>query len=487
MTKIDVICGFLNYGKTTYINKYINDHIKDKIVILSFESGKNEYIVSDNIIKIIKADNKINNKLLKDIKDKYNPDIILIEFNAMYELDLIYSQKLDLNLKINKIIYIVNEESFLNTFDNLYTYIKHQLDYADIIIINGKKNKYIEKRLRLLNKNAIIINTNLKNEEIDYSEMKYNINNILLITLGIFIFILTNFIIYSFGGLENNNYFSKIYIGIILSIIPIVLFGAFVSSIVMQLKLYKYLKILLNNNIGSLFIIPIIPLIFPVCDCGLIPLINNLLKNKAKLSNCITFYLSLSGLNFIVIFATYIAFYDKKIVIYRIVLNIIISILVGIILKLSNIDSKDYLNDNAKLTIYFDKEKNLFYRILINIREEFLNSMKYIIVATFFTCTLIIIFKNINFTKNIFSQFMFMTVISSFMSVCSSSNALIVKAFSPYLDKLVIIFFMVLGPMIDLKNIVLLSSIIKVKYLLYIIICIFLVTVLLFLSLKFFI
>ena len=60
---------------------------------------------------------------------------------------------------------------------------------------------------------------------------------------------------------------------------------------------------------------------------------------------------------------------------------------------------------------------------------------------------------------------MVMVVAAMLMSTCSTSNAFIGRSFSSNFSLVPILSFIVMGPMLDLKNMVMLSEILKKRFL----------------------
>ncbi|HOO27087.1 MAG TPA: permease, partial [Lachnospiraceae bacterium] len=77
-------------------------------------------------------------------------------------------------------------------------------------------------------------------------------------------------------------------------------------------------------------------------------------------------------------------------------------------------------------------------------------------------------------------------VAAMFMSACSTSNAFIGKSFSNNFAAVPILAFIVTGPMLDLKNMIMLSEILKKRFLLLLAALVILESALVFGTLSFF-
>ena len=97
MTKIEVICGFLESGKTTLIQHILEqDYMKQyhKILILQCEEGMTEFRAStmknkNVVLTQIEGPYQIRAKLFFKIKAELEPDLILVEYNGTWQFSLL--------------------------------------------------------------------------------------------------------------------------------------------------------------------------------------------------------------------------------------------------------------------------------------------------------------------------------------------------------------------------------------------------------------
>lgn len=118
--------------------------------------------------------------------------------------------------------------------------------------------------------------------------------------------------------------------------ITIIVIGSLISSFI-QLFISEetILKIIPKNKIVGLFCAASIGLIFPICDCAIIPVTRRLIKKGVPIGIAITFMISVPIINPIVLFSTYYAFTGKLyIVIARALIGFISAILIGYFIDL---------------------------------------------------------------------------------------------------------------------------------------------------------
>ena len=94
-TRIYLFTGFLESGKTTFINDtIINTDFCDyeTSVLIVTEEGEveyNEVAIKEHNCEIVYVENEedFTADFFKDLKEKYHPTQVLVEFNGMWNVD----------------------------------------------------------------------------------------------------------------------------------------------------------------------------------------------------------------------------------------------------------------------------------------------------------------------------------------------------------------------------------------------------------------
>ncbi|HBG2018116.1 TPA: permease, partial [Clostridioides difficile] len=105
-------------------------------------------------------------------------------------------------------------------------------------------------------------------------------------------------------------------------------------------------------------------------------------------------------------------------------------------------------------------KKFRFLALGIHIGNEFLRIMMFIIIGAFISTIAQILKMNPAFSGYFTNDyaFLYMFFASVFLSICASSNAFIAKGFTNSLPLMSVIPFMVFGPLLDIKNLIVMSS-----------------------------
>jgi uncharacterized membrane protein YraQ (UPF0718 family) len=129
-----------------------------------------------------------------------------------------------------------------------------------------------------------------------------------------------------------NNGFT-IFLSLLVEAMPFLLFGVLFSSVLLifiderQLVAKMPTNPLLGALAGSM-----IGFLFPVCECGNVPVARRLLMQGVPTPVAIGFLLAAPTINPIVIWATWIAFRDQpEIVVLRVIFSLVIAVIIGVV------------------------------------------------------------------------------------------------------------------------------------------------------------
>lgn len=505
--KVDIILGFLGSGKTSLLNNFLNSgELKgEKVVVIQFEKGKSEVLSEYNNISILKRNIKegIDDLFLKDIYKEYFPDRIIIEYNGMGDTDSFlsftesnYFKKL---FALKRVIEVIDAEKFNLYILNMRDRFLSQIINSNTVVINNcasledSKVKEIELFIKHNNYNAKVFKfkerrdvvkavlkrklcINSSNEKVSFKEI---IRTLSIVSLVLFILC---FLVYvNFKGTEEYyidlfNKFKTSFIAITLESFPFILIGSFIAAII-QIFIPDTLiyKILNSNKILSSLSGAVLGVVFPICDCGTIPLAFGLLNKQVPLNAVVAFMLASPIVNPISIISTMYAFPDNKtLVFYRVGIGVLIAIAVSLILSRCKRDEIVINNFSAVCDCSLCSEefksldfKNKLKGVFIGTGDEFVRVGKYMILAAAFSS----IFQLVNagdlaelLSGDKITYILFMMGVAFLLSLCSTSDAFVAKSFMNIVPVNAILGFLVFGPMIDLKNVIMLSGYFKKNF-----------------------
>ncbi|WMJ88026.1 permease [Anaerocolumna sp. MB42-C2] len=496
---IDVITGFLESGKTSFIKEIIDKNSLmeyDKTVLLVCEEGFTDYekeLLTNHRIEliIVNDESDLNHQLFQRIKREYSPDYIMIEFNGTWDINALFSIKTPFNYSFRNVIFVSDATKFTEYLKNMASIIQPHILNSDIVAVNRheqlskKQKKYLQLDIKNINRKTEIIYAG-ESSEINMIEKYFApFEKHIKISKGIIAFtilfactaILPDFMLIKLY--ENLQSTATIFLSILIEAIPFILLGAFISSII-QIFIPSgwIMKKMSGQRFSSFLAASLAGIFMPICDCGTVPIVLGLLKKGTPLPQTLIFWLASSAVNPVVLMTVYYAFPDKPYLVFlRMYAGILIALVTGLILSISKIETKDVINHNNTgpkigsdiLDLKYEGKIGKLEAVVKGARLEFFRVMKYLIIGAFLSSFLQTVLsqtlKNL-LSTNLSLQFLIMIAASIFMSTCSTSNAFIGRSFLKNISIMPVMSFIVLGPMLDFKNMLMLSETIKKKYLL---------------------
>lgn len=265
--------------------------------------------------------------------------------------------------------------------------------------------------------------------------------------------------------------FQTLFTGIVLEALPFILAGVAVSAALQTLVSEQTVRRLIPGNpvLGVLFAC-MLGLLFPVCECGMIPVVRRLLRKGMPVYMAAVFILAGPVLNPVTFASTYIAFHAAPEMAYaRMGLAFAVAAAAGMILY--RCVRKDPLRHSrfAREEEHIHNRGGLLTGILGHASEEFFEMGKYLILGaaiTAFVQTAVDRESLASIGQGLWSSQLFMAGFAYVLSLCSTSDAFVASTFSPLFSKSSLLTFLVLGPMIDFKGTLMLLAVFKSRFVL---------------------
>ena len=289
---------------------------------------------------------------------------------------------------------------------------------------------------------------------------------------------------------------SIIFISIFFESLPFLILGTLISGIVETYVSNETItKIVPKNKIlGSIFGI-FLGFFIPACDCAVIPISKRMIKKKVPINVSISFMLASPIINPVVLLSTYNAFYktNPEIFWYRLLFGIIIALLIGIIMGIifdkKEVISNNMIDESEECCTCHKHNKHHHHSLKKDIlfickhsAEDLFEVVKYLMFGAFIASLVqVLLPRNILmiFNNNQILSIIILMLFAYLISLCSTSDSFVGKSLLSTFNESSIIAYLLLGPMIDIKNtIVLLGNykknfVITLVFLIYIVIFIF--------------
>jgi len=499
-----VVTGFLDSGKTTLIRRLLENRRSQETHILTvqFESGEEALdTIHNNCVmnfgkKLLDTEpgrvaDAISAHLSETVVDE-----IWIEWNGMTpfsELQALFlAPPLGGRCRIEKVIHTADAEKLESLLGRTGAALPGQIANCDFAVLRGAKSVSEFRRLKRLLKS---MNSGVGVYEFSrlsdifgaiYKEKRHPVNTfcIWLATILLPVFAVSR--IFDLSSTPVNT-FINVFLGIIFQALPFLLVGVLISSAIQIFVSADAIerKFPKNPELGMLIAI-LLGFCLPVCDCASVPIFRSLVKKGVPVPAAVTFLLAAPVINPVVMLSTYYAFNSSlRVVAVRIGLGIITALLAGLFFSgwpsKGDILSGDFDGMMCSCgcwsgTNATDSIKEKFKRYVRHSEAEFFNVGKFLMIGAFISG----LFQTIG-TKTLLPQgtpayalsVLIMMVLALLLSLCSSSDAVIARSFSTCFSSSAAMGFLVFGPMIDIKNLIMLSGGFTRKFVLKLFIAVF--------------
>lgn len=262
-----------------------------------------------------------------------------------------------------------------------------------------------------------------------------------------------------------------IFISIIIEALPFVLLGTILSGIIEVfitpdivnkfLPKNKFLRVLFGTFVGF---------VFPSCECGIIPIINRFLEKQVPSYTTVPFLATAPIINPIVLFATYSAFGNSiRFLILRFVGATIVAIALGVMLAFLVDDN--ILKEDAKPTHFHDySDKKWYQKIFLALAhaiDEFFDTGRYLVFGTLIASAMQIYLPTRVLTTighSPITAILVMMLLAFILSLCSEADAFIGASLLSTFGIAPVMAFLLIGPMIDIKNLMMMVNSFKTRF-----------------------
>lgn len=308
--------------------------------------------------------------------------------------------------------------------------------------------------------------------------------------------------------------FAFAFLSVLFEGLPFILIGTLISGFIdVYLPSSTMDKLLPKNRWLSIFACGLLGIIIPVCECTVVPVIRRLIAKGLPLGSAFAYMLAAPIVNPITFMSTYTAFATEPLgmAVARMLLGYLVAVTVGIlILSLpiekilkrsiiqrlhfsgkghstppcceheharddstccSNTKTKHFGHQNLEHYHSSNKEK-VFNKCVAAVRtsvKDFLDVAVYFVIGI----TLMTIFKKATNTNALINYLAedgrllegtaFMIALSFILSLCSTSDAFVVATSFERLSRVPKMAFLVFGPMMDIKLMLLYQSLMKLR------------------------
>lgn len=263
--------------------------------------------------------------------------------------------------------------------------------------------------------------------------------------------------------------FVTIFLGIFIEAAPFLLAGALVSGLIAvfvdQSAIDRYLP---KAALPGALIGGVMGVAFPVCECGVVPVVRRLYEKGLPLSIGIAFLLAAPVINPVVILSTYSAFGWGPIFIGRIVFSFLIAVVVGLIFSRAkpeevllpavcqaHHDACCHVHDHDHHEDAPAPLGRRFAQAFTLAGDDFLDMARYLIAGSMLAAamqTLVPQSALLAVGQGPVISVVVLQALAFVLSVCSTVDAFLALAFAGTFTTGAVVAFLVFGPMVDIKS-----------------------------------
>lgn len=263
---------------------------------------------------------------------------------------------------------------------------------------------------------------------------------------------------------------NSIFISILIEAIPFILIGVILSGIIQMFVSEEMIaRIMPKNRFLAVLFGALAGVLFPACECGIIPITRRLLLKGVPLHAGVAFMLTAPIINPIVLFSTFIAFGNRwSVVFYRGGLALAVSLVIGVILSYQFKDNQ--LLKPEEPGHHHHHHHTLLQKLGGTLRhaiDEFFSVGKYLIIGAFIAAAMQTYVKTstlLAIGQNDVSSSLVMMGLAFVLSLCSEVDAFIASSFSSTFSLGSLIAFLVFGAMVDIKNLLMMLAAFKKRF-----------------------
>ena len=166
-----LIAGFLDAGKTNFINGVLQDGFarEDRTLLICCEEGEEEYypnVLSNVFTTTVEDFEELTPAYFKKLEKMYKPQQVIIEYNGMWNIEKLYRELLPANWILYQIMTLVDARTFEMYAKNMGQLMMEKIMAADMLIFNRcnaeLRAALRSRNLRMVNRRADIY---LENED----------------------------------------------------------------------------------------------------------------------------------------------------------------------------------------------------------------------------------------------------------------------------------------------------------------------------------
>lgn len=285
------------------------------------------------------------------------------------------------------------------------------------------------------------------------------------------------------------------FLGIFIEAIPFLLLGTLASGLIENFVSHDDIaRWVPHNPVLATLVGTFMGFVFPVCECGVVPVVRRLYTKGLPMSVGVTFLLAAPALNPIALVSTYVAFGFGPVLIGRFVFTALVALAVGLVFAFSA-RPQDVLRPTSLAPVMGGSgdviplyarapRKPLLSGLrdsVISAGDEFYEMGRYLIIGSLLAAAMQTLISQdvlLALGRGPVVSVIVMQALAFVLSVCSTVDSFLALAFTGTFTTGSILAFLTFGPMVDIKSTLMFLGVFKRRTVLYLILLPLLMTML---------
>ena len=261
-----------------------------------------------------------------------------------------------------------------------------------------------------------------------------------------------------FSGHPAVRIFTLMYVGILMEALPFMLLGSCISGLLeVYVSRERLLAYLPRNPVGVTVAAAALGLVLPVCECAVVPVVRRLSRKGLPLSACVAYLIAGPIVNPIVFFSTFMAYrWDLRIALTRMVFGFVIAVILGLIMR--RIFKRQYAllekTNASEAPVAGTSPASPIVTAIRHASDEFMRMAPYLMIGAALAALAQTLLDR-QFLHSIASipimPSFVMMLMAILLNLCSEADAFIAASFRGIIPLPAQMTFILTGPIVDLK------------------------------------
>ncbi len=267
-----------------------------------------------------------------------------------------------------------------------------------------------------------------------------------------------------------------VFLSLLLEALPFIILGAIASSVIQLFVGEQTIRRLVPKSpLPAMIVALCIAVITPVCECAIIPVVRRLIQKGVPAHAGTVILVGAPILNVVVFASTYYAFQNQPAIYFgRFILCALTALVTGLIMYmvLSKSEILKIRKEDLISNVHLSNERGTskWKAIIHHSSHEFFQVGKYFIIGAFLASLAQVYIERSALAQAVsgpVAETTIMMGLAFLLSICSEADAFVAASFKGTFLPSAILGFLVYGPILDLKNFLVMFSYFKMRFILF--------------------